>query len=101
MPEMANVFAVTDAIAVKLNIKPPGAVNTWARSAYTDCTGLVVVEANSGPSNVVHDLTPEGLWQDVVRFFGLTQGGTAVGSCSAIHRCNASGVAAMPASCVR
>ena len=73
--QWTNVFAVTDANAVKQNIKPPGAVNTWARSAYTDCTGLVVVEANSGPSNVVHDLTPEGLWQDVVRFFGLTQGG--------------------------
>ena len=80
--QWTNVFAVTDANATKANIKPPGAGNTWARTSYTDCTGLVVVEANSGPSNVVHDLTPEGLWQDVVRFFGLTQGGTAVGSCS-------------------
>ena len=75
--QWTNVFAVTDANATKANIKPPGAVNTWARSSYTDCTGLVVVEANSGPSNVVHDLTPEGLWQDVVRFFGLTSGGHA------------------------
>jgi len=80
--QWTNVFAVTDANATKANIKPPGAVNTWARSSYTDCTGLVVVEANSGPSNVVHDLTPEGLWQDAVRFFGLTSGGTPVGSCS-------------------
>jgi poly(hydroxyalkanoate) depolymerase family esterase len=80
--QWTNVFAVTDANATKASIKPPGAVNTWARSSYTDCTGLVVVEANSGPSNVVHDLTPEGLWQDAVRFFGLTQGGTPVGSCS-------------------
>ena len=79
--QWTNVFAVTDANATKQSIKPAGAVNTWARSAYTDCTGLVVVEANSGPSNVVHDLTPEGLWQDAVRFFGLTQGGTPVGSC--------------------
>ena len=59
--QWTNVFAVTDANAAKQSIKPPGAANTWARTSYTDCTGLVVVEANSGPSNVVHDLTPEGL----------------------------------------
>ena len=82
LAQWTNVFGVTDADATKQSIKPAGAVNTWARTSYKDCTGLVVVEANSGPSNVVHDLTPEGLWQDVVRFFGLTQGGTPVGSCS-------------------
>jgi poly(hydroxyalkanoate) depolymerase family esterase len=79
LAQWTNVFGVTDANATKESIKPPGAVNTWARTSYKDCSGLVVVEANSGPSNVVHDLTPEGLWQDVVRFFGLAQGGTAVG----------------------
>jgi poly(hydroxyalkanoate) depolymerase family esterase len=81
LAQWTNVFGVTDANATKENIKPPGANNTWARTSYKDCNGLVVVEANSGPSNVVHDLTPEGLWQDVVRFFGLAQGGTPVGSC--------------------
>src|SRR6185503_12451391 len=81
LAQWTNVFGVTDANATKENIKPPGASNTWARTSYKDCNGLVVVEANSGPSNVVHDLTPEGLWGDVVRFFGLTNGGTPVGSC--------------------
>ena len=80
--QWTNVFGVTDANATKENIRPAGAGKTWARTSYKDCTGLVVVEANSGPSNVVHDLLPEGLWQDVVRFFGLAQGGTPVGSCS-------------------
>ena len=79
LAQWTNVFGVTDASATKESVKPPGAVNTWARTSYKDCSGLVVVEANSGPSNVVHDLTPEGLWQDVVRFFGLAQRGTAVG----------------------
>jgi poly(hydroxyalkanoate) depolymerase family esterase len=79
LAQWTNVFGVTDANATKESIKPPGASNTWARTSYKDCSGLVVVEANSGPSNVVHDLTPEGLWSDVVRFFGLAQGGTAVG----------------------
>ena len=79
LAQWTNVFAVTDANATKESIKPAGASNTWARTSYKDCSGLVVVEANSGPSNVVHDLTPEGLWGDVVRFFGLAQGGTTVG----------------------
>jgi acetylxylan esterase len=79
LAQWTNVFGVTDANAMKQSIKPPGASNTWARTSYTDCSGLEVVEANSGPSNVVHDLTPEGLWGDVVRFFGLASGGTAVG----------------------
>jgi poly(hydroxyalkanoate) depolymerase family esterase len=79
--QWTNVFGVTDANATKENIKPPGARNTWARSSYKDCTGLVVVEANSGPSTVTHDLGSEGLWQDAVRFFGLAEGGTPVDSC--------------------
>jgi poly(hydroxyalkanoate) depolymerase family esterase len=79
LAQWTNVFGVTDANAMKMSIKPPGASNTWARTSYTDCSGLEVVEANSGPMNVVHDLTPEGLWGDVVRFFGLANGGTAVG----------------------
>ena len=79
LAQWTNVFGVTDANATKESIKPAGASNTWARTSYKDCSGLVVVEANSGPSNVVHDLTPEGLWGDVVRFFGLAQGGTVVG----------------------
>jgi poly(3-hydroxybutyrate) depolymerase len=86
LAQWTNVFGVTDANATKENIKPPGAVEHLGADVYKDCNGLVVVEANSGPSNVVHDLTPEGLWRDVVRFFGLTQGGTAVGSCRARRR---------------
>ncbi len=78
--QWTNVFGVTEASGTKESIKPPGAGKTWARTSWKDCSGLVVVEANSGPSNVVHDLTPEGLWQDAVRFFGLTSGGTVVGS---------------------
>jgi poly(hydroxyalkanoate) depolymerase family esterase len=79
LAQWTNVFAVGDAQAMKQSIKPSGASNTWARTSYMDCSGLEVVEANSGPSNVVHDLTPEGLWGDVVRFFGLASGGTVAG----------------------
>jgi poly(3-hydroxybutyrate) depolymerase len=56
--QWTNVFGVTDADATKSNV--PFNNITWARTAYKDCTGLVVVEANSGPSSVQHDLTSNG-----------------------------------------
>ena len=77
--QWTNVFGVTDANATKESIKPPGAANTWARTSYKDCSGLVVVEANSGPSNVVHDLTPEGLWRTWFASSASLRAGTAVG----------------------
>jgi poly(hydroxyalkanoate) depolymerase family esterase len=69
--QWTNVFVVTDASAMKSSIKPTGAQDTWDRASYKDGAGAVVLEANSGPSSVPHDLTPRGLWPDVVRFFGL------------------------------
>jgi acetylxylan esterase len=66
-----NVFSLTDADGTKSSIKPTGAQDTWDRTTYKDKSGTVVLEANSGPSNVPHDLTGRGLWTDVVRFFGL------------------------------
>jgi poly(hydroxyalkanoate) depolymerase family esterase len=77
--QWTNVFGVTDANATKEMIKPTGANDTWDRTSYKDASGTVVVEANSGPSNVPHDLTGRGLWGDVVRFFGL-DGSVAPGS---------------------
>ncbi|HEY2410109.1 MAG TPA: PHB depolymerase family esterase [Polyangiaceae bacterium] len=71
--QWTNVFGVTAANATMTSVKPPGAKNTWARTSYKDGSGTVVLEANSGPSNVVHDLTPEGLFGDVIRFLGLDQ----------------------------
>jgi MYXO-CTERM domain-containing protein len=71
--QWTNVFGVTAANATTASVKPPGAKNTWARTSYKDGSGTVVLEANSGPSNVVHDLTPEGLFGDVIRFLGLDQ----------------------------
>jgi hypothetical protein len=44
-----------------------------------DKSGVVVVEANSGPSNVPHDLTGRGLWADVVSFFALDQPAGRIG----------------------
>jgi len=69
--QWTNVFGVSDAEATKTSVKPPGAQDTWERTAYEDPSGTVVVEANSGPSSVPHDLTGRGLWADVVRFFAL------------------------------
>jgi poly(hydroxyalkanoate) depolymerase family esterase len=69
--QWTNVFAVTSADATMSSIKPSGATDTWQRTSYKDSSGIVVLEANSGPTNVPHDLTPRGLWSDVVRFFGL------------------------------
>jgi poly(hydroxyalkanoate) depolymerase family esterase len=64
-----NVFGVTDADGTKSSTKPTGAQDTWERTSYKDKSGVVVLEANSGPSNVPHDLTGRGLWGDVARFF--------------------------------
>ncbi|HEY3493256.1 MAG TPA: PHB depolymerase family esterase [Polyangiaceae bacterium] len=69
--QWTNVFGVTEADATMESIKPPGAQDTWARTSYEDDAGKVVVEANSGPSNVPHDLSGRGLWADIVRFFEL------------------------------
>ena len=69
--QWTNVLGVTESNATKASIRPSGATDTWARTSYKDSSGVVVVEANSGPSNVPHDLTGRGLWADVVRFFGL------------------------------
>ena len=77
--QWTNVFGVTDADGTLTSVKPPGAQDTWARTSYKDESGTVVVEANSGPSNVPHDLTGRGLWADVVRFFGLDMKSTGSG----------------------
>lgn len=69
--QWTNVFGVTEADATVEMIKPPGAQDTWARTSYKDDMGTVVVEANSGPSNVPHDVSGRGVWGDVVRFFAL------------------------------
>jgi poly(hydroxyalkanoate) depolymerase family esterase len=89
--QWTNVFGVTDSDGTMTSVKPPGAQDTWARTSYKDKTGTVVVEANSGPSNVPHDLTGRGLFADVIRFFGLDgtptgpggTGGTGAGGQSA------------------
>ena len=69
--QWTNVFGVTDADGTAEMIKPTGAQDTWSRTSYKDDAGRVVLEANSGPSNVPHDLSGRGLWGDVVRFFAL------------------------------
>jgi len=69
--QWTNVFGVADANGTKASIKPSGAQDTWDRTSYKNASGTVVLEANSGPSSVPHDLTGRGLWTDVVRFFGL------------------------------
>jgi poly(hydroxyalkanoate) depolymerase family esterase len=71
--QWTNVFGVDDSDATMESVKPMGAQDTWARTSYKDASGTVVVEANSGPSSVPHDLTGRGLWGDVVRFFALDQ----------------------------
>jgi acetylxylan esterase len=71
--QWTNVFGVTEADATLQMIKPTGARDTWARTSYRDSAGTIVVEANSGPSNVDHDVSGRGLWSDIVRFFALDQ----------------------------
>jgi acetylxylan esterase len=82
--QWSNVFGVTDANAIKTSVKPTGAQDTWDRTTYEDASGTIVLEANSGAANIPHDLTPRGLWTDVVRFFGLdgTGGGGGGGGAS-------------------
>lgn len=69
--QWTNVWGVGEADGTNEMIQPMGANDTWDRTSYTDSSGVVVVEANSGPGSVPHDLTGRGLWRDVVRFFGL------------------------------
>ena len=75
--QWTNVFMVTT--GTMESIKPTGASDTWARTSYKDTAGLVVVEANSGPSSVPHDLTGRGLFGDVIRFFGLDKDSPGTG----------------------
>jgi len=75
--QWTNVFGVSG--GTMESIKPSGARSTWARTSYKDSAGVLVVEANSGPSTVPHDLTPEGLYGDVIRFFGLDTDSTGTG----------------------
>jgi len=75
--QWTNVFGVSG--GTMESIKPSGAKSTWARTSYKDSAGVLVVEANSGPSSVPHDLTPEGLYGDVIRFFGLDSDSTGAG----------------------
>lgn len=83
--QWTNVWGVTDANATKSQFK--ASQDTWDRASYKDGSGAVVVETNFA-SNAPHDLSGRGLWDDVVRFFGLdldappagTGGGGAGGS---------------------
>jgi poly(hydroxyalkanoate) depolymerase family esterase len=63
-----NVAGVTDADGTKSQFK--ASQDTWERTSYKDAGGTVVVETNFAP-NAPHDLSGRGLWDDVVRFFGL------------------------------
>lgn len=85
--QWTNVFGITGNAPASTSVKPTGATDTWERTSYKDSAGTVVVEANSGPAAVPHDLTGRGLWTDVVRFFGLDStsgtGGTGSGGASA------------------
>jgi poly(hydroxyalkanoate) depolymerase family esterase len=67
--QWTDVHGVSE--ATNENIQPVGAQDAWNRDSYLDVAGVLVVETNSGPSNVPHDLTGRGLWADVVRFFAL------------------------------
>ena len=82
----------------KSSVKPPGAQDTWARTSYKNSAGVLVVEANSGPSSVPHDLTGRGLWAGVVRCFGLdstsgTGGKTGMGGAAGMAGGNSGGTA--------
>jgi acetylxylan esterase len=72
--QWTNVFGVTDADASKESNKPKSG---WSRTSYKDKSGTVVVEVNIGQGQQ-HDLTGQGLWSDVVRFFGLDKDVTSV-----------------------
>lgn len=92
--QWTNVFGVGDADATMEMIKPTGAQDTWARTSYKDDAGTVVVEANSGPSNVPHDLSGRGLWGDVVRFFALDKPAGGAGGAGGMGGGGAGGAAA-------
>jgi poly(hydroxyalkanoate) depolymerase family esterase len=63
-----NVAGVTDADGTKTQFK--ASQDTWERTSYKNAGGTVVVETNFA-GNAPHDLSGRGLWDDVVRFFGL------------------------------
>ncbi len=64
--QWTNVHGVTDSDIVTGEAPPDG----WERTSYADMSSKVVVEVNVGQGKP-HDLTPQGLWPDVVRFFAL------------------------------
>lgn len=67
--QWTNVFGVSDADATMENDTPKSG---WTRTSYKDGTDAVVLEVNIGQGQQ-HDLTGQGLYPDIVRFFGLDQ----------------------------
>jgi acetylxylan esterase len=65
--QWTNVFGLSDADKTTENNKPK---QNWTRDSYKDDSGTVLLEVNIG-QGVAHDLTGQGLFGDVVRFFGL------------------------------
>ncbi len=65
--QFTNVFGVTSANATMMSNTPKSG---WTRTSYKDSAGTVVLEVNIG-QGLGHDLTGQGFYPDIVRFFGL------------------------------
>jgi MYXO-CTERM domain-containing protein len=66
--QWTNVLMVSS--GVKSSVKESGMQDTWERNTYANAANTVVLETNVA-QGAPHDLSGRGLWNDVVRFFGL------------------------------
>lgn len=66
--QWTNVLMVST--AMKSSVKESGMQDTWERNTYAGAGSTVVLETNVA-QGAPHDLSGRGLWNDVVRFFGL------------------------------
>ncbi|XXU41306.1 PHB depolymerase family esterase [Sorangium sp. So ce1000] len=66
--QWTNVLGVSQSDSTTSSFR--GSQDTWNRISYKNAAGTLVLETNVA-QNAPHDLSGRGLWDDVVRFFGL------------------------------
>jgi poly(hydroxyalkanoate) depolymerase family esterase len=74
--QWTNVFGLSETpTSTQQNTPKSG----WTRTSYEKSAGVVPLQVSIG-ANLPHDLTGQGLWGDVVKFFALDQDAVTPGS---------------------
>ena len=74
--QWTNVLSLSDTPSSTEQSTPKSG---WTRTTYKNTAGVVALQVSIG-SGVGHDLTGQGLWSDVIKFFGLDQDAPITGT---------------------